>query len=686
MNNLRYHPLKNKTLLQKLLFWIISIAFLSFGLTIGIITYQNIQTTRTLALENMQHLAKQEAGQIRVTFSERIHAIRTIAETIGTLQKDHLIDREQVAHILKTIFVRYPDLEAVWLFAEPNALGQDANFSHVPFYDKGRLTLYYAHDAQQQIQLKKPNIEYQPHYQTPAYLVPQHTQKEFIAVPHQSQNTTQSKLITSMSVPIIVDQKVIGVIGVDLALETIQQALGKIRPYKNQGFIALLAQDGTFASHLEPHKVGKRIQDVNDKLTPAELKTVIDAVKHGQIQQLSAEKINSELIFVPLTIGESIEKWSLAVIVPREAILGELKQMTILAIGMGSIALILIGIMIFQIIKKLVHIPLTEAIGFAEALSNGDLTTKLNISHQDEMGVMLQAMEKMQQQFLQIIDRIKQDMTILSQAIQDVFGHAQQVTSSSQKQCLTAVDVARSIEQMTITMDHIANNSQEAQGIARQAGELSTQELCLLQTVTQEMQVLSLNVTDSAQVIQQLSQQSASISSITDVIKEIAEQTNLLALNAAIEAARAGEAGRGFAIVADEVRKLAEKTADSTNEISKMITQIQMHAFSATECMTQNVKQVEKSGQLVKEAEQCIHQIQIGSEQVIDTVYAISSALMEQNQASKMISGNIEEIAAMSEQNEQLLTQITESMEQLSDLSVSLQKTVEIFKLPSHIK
>lgn len=683
MLNLRNPALKNTTLLQKLLFWIIGIAFLGFGLTIGVITYHHTQTTRTLALENMQHLAKQEAGQISLSFSERINAIQTIANTIGTLHKDQLIDRTQIANILKNIFERYPDLEAVWLLAEPNAIGQDARFVADPFYDKGRLTLYYAHDINRHIQLKKPRVDYQLDYDTPSYTRPKNAKKEFIAIPHMSQNTEKAKLITSISVPIVVDQAVIGVIGVDIALETLQQALGKIRPYQNQGFIALLAQDGTFASHLEPHKVGKRIQDVNDKLTPSELKTVVEAVQQGKMQQLSAEKIDSELIFVPLKIGNSVEQWSLAVIVPRQAILGELKQMTALAIGMGAIALILIGVIIFQIIKKLVHVPLTHAIYFAEALSNGDLTTKLYITHQDEMGVMLQAMEKMQQQFLQIIDRIKQDMNTLGQAIQDVFGHAQQVTLSSQKQCLTAVEVARSIEQMTVTMDHIANNSQEAQGLARQAGELSTQELSLLQTVTQEMQVLSLNVTDSAQVIHQLSQQAESISSITDVIKEIAEQTNLLALNAAIEAARAGEAGRGFSIVATEVRKLAEKTADSTNEISKMIGQIQTQAFSATECMTQNVKQVQKSEQLVKDAEQFIHQIKIGSEQVIDTVYAISSSLMEQNQTSKMISGNIEEIAVMSEQNEQLLAQVTQAMEQLSALSVSLQRTVEIFKLPS---
>lgn len=669
------------SLLNRLLLWILGVAFLSFGFTIGVITYKNSQMTRTLALENMRHLAKEEAGTIQVAFSTRAEAIRTLAQTIAQLQREKALSREQLSGIIKTVFARYQDLEGIWFIAEKNGLDQDAAYQTNPIYDQGRLTLYYVRDQQNQIQLKKPNVDYQPDYQAPFYRVAQETKKESIASPYLNRNTARSKLITSISIPVLLDEQLLGVIGIDIALDTLQEELSRIHPYKNMGLVAVLAQDGTFVTHKEQRKVGKRIQDVNDKLLPSELQSALGALQRGEFIQISGEKIDSELVFTPLQIGEAQQKWSLAVIVPRHAILGDLRHTTSLAIGMGLSALVLIGLIIFQIIKKLIHQPLSEAIHFANDLSNGDLSTQLEIVQRDEMGNMLYALQKMQKGWVEIIKKIKVDAEELGHATTQVFDHAQNVSLSSQKQSLTAVEVAQSIEMMVCTMDQIANNSQEARQTSQQAGERSAKGSDMLQLVTKEMEVLSKAVTESSHVIQLLNQQSESISSITGVIRDIAEQTNLLALNATIEAARAGETGRGFSVVADEVRKLAEKTAESTKEIAMMIAQIQSYAASATACMDQNVKQVEKSVVLVQDAESLIHEIKSGSVQVVDTIYAISSALIAQNQTSKKISGNIEEIAAMSEGNEQLIGRVTDSMQQLNQLSVSLQKAVETFKL-----
>jgi methyl-accepting chemotaxis protein len=129
--------------------------------------------------------------------------------------------------------------------------------------------------------------------------------------------------------------------------------------------------------------------------------------------------------------------------------------------------------------------------------------------------------------------------------------------------------MAAAIEGMRSGIEHLSTNAQDANRIASRAGELSADGSRVVGKVVREIERIAEVVNQSAAIVAELGARSERISAIVNVIKEIADQTNLLALNAAIEAARAGESGRGFAVVADEVRKLAERTARSTQEISR---------------------------------------------------------------------------------------------------------------------
>jgi methyl-accepting chemotaxis protein len=202
-----------------------------------------------------------------------------------------------------------------------------------------------------------------------------------------------------------------------------------------------------------------------------------------------------------------------------------------------------------------------------------------------------------------------------------------------------------------------------------------------VETTTEAIQKLAVNVEEAVTIIQALDATSENIGSVVGVINSIAEQTNLLALNAAIEAARAGEQGRGFAVVADEVRALASRTQESTLEINNIIEQLQKNANSAVGIMNNGHKAVVIC---VDEADKAKQSLQSISQQIKDITnmnLKIATSAEEQSAVGKTMNENISDIDALAAKNTNSADMVLSKSKDINEATNNLNSVISQFKL-----
>lgn len=363
----------------------------------------------------------------------------------------------------------------------------------------------------------------------------------------------------------------------------------------------------------------------------------------------------------------------------NNAILKDMAWKSIAAIALLQIFLWLLTKFILQ---KLVADPMRRMkTAMVEIGDSCDLTRRVEVNGEDEVGQAAGAfnglMETLQGAFGQLhsgIEKVAMSSDSLSQS-------SQHLAASASDQSEAASSMASTVEQLTVSISEVTENARTALQYAQSSGELSEHGGEIIHHAADEIHKIAATVRQTSDLIQNLGEQSSRISSIVMVIHEIAEQTNLLALNAAIEAARAGEQGRGFAVVADEVRKLAERTRKATEEVTGMIDSIQVSSRSAVDSMVATVGLVDGGVSLAQQAGEAINQIKVESQHSHVTVGDISSALMEQKQASSDIATTVERVAQMTEENSAAATKTATAADELAQLAGDMRSTVNRFKI-----
>jgi methyl-accepting chemotaxis protein len=310
-----------------------------------------------------------------------------------------------------------------------------------------------------------------------------------------------------------------------------------------------------------------------------------------------------------------------------------------------------------------------------------DLTQRISYAANDEIGEMATSFDHTMGALQEAFRDIRAQIENVSHSVEALASTAKQVAASSQSQSSSSSAMAASVEEMAVSINTVSSSATDAQSLAQEAGRISDEGGKIVEKTSSEMVLIAQSVGGASGVIQTLGEASKEISNIVQVIREVADQTNLLALNAAIEAARAGEQGRGFAVVADEVRKLAERTAQSTGDISMMIGKIQTSSGEAVQEMDKVVKQVESGQALAQEAGQHIRAIRTETGKVSDAMTEISNALREQGEASNDIAKHVESIAQITDENNAAAEETSSNAQRLDELARNVQSTINRFKV-----
>ncbi|MDR2788413.1 MAG: methyl-accepting chemotaxis protein [Candidatus Accumulibacter sp.] len=310
-----------------------------------------------------------------------------------------------------------------------------------------------------------------------------------------------------------------------------------------------------------------------------------------------------------------------------------------------------------------------------------DLTQRMNHNISDEIGEMATAFDYTMKALQGAFSDIRAQIESVARSVEALAATAKQVATSSQSQSSSSSAMAASVEEMAVSINTVSASATDAKLLAQEAGKTSDEGGQMVEQTSSEMTVIAKSVGEASQVIQTLGENSAEISNVVQVIREVADQTNLLALNAAIEAARAGEQGRGFAVVADEVRKLAERTAQSTGDISTMIGKIQASATDAVDKMGKVVKQMESGQEHAQEAGKRIQSIRVEAGKVSEAMVEISNALKEQGEASNDIAKHVESIAQITDENNAAAEETAANAQRLDELAKSVQNTINKFKV-----
>ncbi|MFM4821572.1 methyl-accepting chemotaxis protein [Aeromonas hydrophila] len=503
---------------------------------------------------------------------------------------------------------------------------------------------------------------------------------------------SQKVLMTSVTVPLLEQEKLLGMVGVDISLTALQSLVKEMDQelYEGQGKVLLVSSQGRVAG-VDGFDVtlgsplGQQYQTLAGEL--------LGWLGQGQVSSRWSPDGTLLQTFVPVKMRGTEQKWGIYIELPRSVVLASALQlqddlsgqasrsvMTQLLIGglISAVALICIWLMAHQIVA-----PIRAVVARLKDIASGegDLTQRIELRRDDEIGELAKwfnsFLNKLQSTISQVIDTVAGTRASAEQAA----SVAERTSAGMQAQYQEVDLVATAFEELSATALQVAGNANSAVAAANQADTAAQEGKYVVADTQEAMRKLMAVISDAKPVVEHLSANSENINDILVVIQGIAEQTNLLALNAAIEAARAGEQGRGFAVVADEVRNLAGRTQNAIVEIQTLIGQLQSGTEAVVKAIMTGHSQADltltKVDLSVSVLEQIIH--------AVATIHQmneqIARAAQEQSGVADEINRNVSNIRDVSHTIRAEAASSAENGRELSALADKQQQLVGQFKV-----
>ena len=465
-----------------------------------------------------------------------------------------------------------------------------------------------------------------------------------------------------------------GVVGGDISLEEIIAIVNSIK-LRGDGYAFLATRDGKIVAHTKPDSALKPVGEVVAGFDASLLQAQGDRIA---LRELNLDGTDKYVAIAPVGGVD----WALCVVVDKATILSPLRALLGVLVLAGLVIAALGALCASFALARL----LKGLFGLRDALAEistgqGDLTRKLPVSSNDEIGHTATAFNRFLDSLRHMFLDVREKVDSLFAGIDSLNGVTRSMADESKRQAETLSSTAATIEQITVSINHIADNARQAEQTATRTGEVSLHSVGAVNDLARGIGTISDEVARLAATLGGLGERSQEMNAIIGAIREIADQTNLLALNAAIEAARAGESGRGFAVVADEVRKLAERTAKATVEIGRLIDSTHGDIQSALADMEETRRSVAAGLGASQAVATEIAGIQGEIAQVVGSIRDIADATREQSVATNEMARSAEEVNRITAEADHAVQSATQTVAELRALSNGLHELVGRFRV-----
>ncbi len=607
-----------------------------------------------------------------------------IVSSVTAMQESGVSDRAVFDAVLKSTLERSPHLLAVWTGWEPDALdGRDADFAGKESWDAtGRFVPYWVRSAG--AIKREVLVGYEKPGDGDYYLVPKKLDRAVAIEPYVYPIGGKDEVIMSVSVPTKRDGKFVGVSGIDIALGDINAEVGKMKPF-DAGYVSIISGAGVSVAHPNPKAAGKKIAEFD----AAASKVAASAIAAGSmtlVKETAADGSVWSYAAVPITIGETEDKWAAVVAVPEAALAAVVSDTESNLIWQAAISTLLCAALLYGLMRMLVGAPLLSLGRTVDRMAEGDYdATVSEATRSDEVGSIgraivhfrdnlkaksvedtrkeIETRAKAEQERRESMAQLASEFeAAVGGVVNKVSSAASQMQSAAQVLTSTADEAARQSASVASATEEAAKN---VHVVASASGQLASSISEIAGQVVQSTSIAGQAVAKAHETdgrIQSLVNSAQKVGEVVTLIQAIAEQTNLLALNATIEAARAGDAGKGFAVVANEVKSLANQTAKATEDISAQIATIQDATRGSAEAIqsigttiqdmsaiAQSIAAaVEEQGAATQEISRNVHEAARGTDAAAESINGVNRATNETGAAASEVLSTAAELSDQS--------------------------------------
>jgi len=513
------------------------------------------------------------------------------------------------------------------------------------------------------------------------------------------EDTTLKMKLLTYSVPVIVDNVTIGVVGIDIKFESFENLIKGIKLY-DSGSGSLVNNKLDYI--VDPKYTQK---DNLGKIEGGKLEKLAGKIKKAQSGIQGIRLNGKDLLFGYSKLSND---YILIITVPKSEVLETISQMTLFIIIIIA-AGVLIAAAAAYYIGSLIAMPVNSLTKMSKTVETGDLTIEYKSDSSDEIGRLSKSFNSMISKIRLLISdarRISEKVVISSEEInmstKDIRNNSEQIAMSiselakgANEQAVSTEKANNMITEIVKELDKVVSSINAIENLTAKTNESiekGTEAVNRHQSCMDESKVATDNVSNT---IYELDEKSAAIGHILEVIKGISDQTNLLALNAAIEAARAGEYGKGFAVVSDEIRKLAEQSGVSVKKIDNIIKEVQTGVRNAVLYMKKEEEAVKRQGDTMSDTINAFKQVaeamDVISANVKEVAFASSTVNKSIVQSGNMIrniasiaeetAAGTEQIAASNDNQSNIISNISDSMKELAGEVILLKQNISKFKV-----